>query len=353
MVESLNRLRRPGYHWNGERPLDEPFPAGELFDAVNWLIQEQYENGQWAEDIWDTCEVARALISIGVPEDSPTIVKAIRFVRDQVDRDWPDTDSFWYGPGCLGAALTLVSQIDDQEYSQRIVDRIFEMQCDDGHFSNPLDGGRLVAPPEWHTACAIVGLYSVGSMPPRPERTQEAFDWLLARQDDSGSWGSGHRQVVSYTTRQAVIAMSIGGPNGGAAAQRGTEWFLGQWRDQRRGSTSRTILLCATAAIARTHRRQLYGSVNFLVLREIEDLLLTLDAERRRLHRLNSRSVQQSSEALTNERARSERLKQESDELQSQMDRYALRLTGNQVAVVSAVLALLGVALPIIFAIAS
>lgn len=354
MIESLNRINRPGYYWRRDvRPLAEPFPSGEMFDAVNWLLREQNEEGDWPEDIWDTCEVTRCLLSVGVAEDSPEISKALDYLRDQVDKDWPDRESFWFGPGCLGAALTLFSQVNDERYLDVVLSQLFEMHdSTEGCFRHPTLQPGAVAPPEWHTACAIMGLYSLGSVPPRPDLTAAAFDWLLEHQNEDGSWGSGNKQVVSYTTRQCVIAASFE-HRGAHHASLGSEWFLTDWRRARRGSASRTTLLGGTAALARTHRGDLYGSVNFLVLQEVESLLLQLESERSQLltdlrSRVDDRPrLQELERLLDQEQRESESLLASNQHLAATIDGYAVKLKGSHLALVSLVIGLVSVIMPL------
>lgn len=367
MIDALLAIG-PRYRWS-EGSMLGPYPSREITRAIDWLLGQQSPDGQWGEDLWDTSEVLRTLIAAGVPQDQHNVRRGVDRVVREVEAGWPDRSSYWFGPGYMGGVLELLNLIGDETHAEMVVSSILAYQdLSTGCFSFP-EGSVARAPNVWQTSCALLGLRSCGSIPPEPERVKMAYDWLRKAQDPSGCWSPGHADITSYVTRQAVAALVKSDGQRGTEAQRGAEWFLDLWRDNR-NAVGLSHTLMGASALARTHAQDLYGSVGYVFLREISDLVRT-SSEMLRLTADEIEQVGARVEALAAEvvplresasqvaRLEADRvsISQERDSLrhdvtrlENTLQRYALRLTANQLTVFGAIMGVVGVLLAIFLA---
>jgi hypothetical protein len=160
--------------------------ADNIQRAIGWLRRQQ-RSGGWGEDAWDTCQVIKALWKWGVRDDDPAVRSALDYVRDQLDSGWPERAVYWYGPCLPAAALEVFDLIDDTDHQQKALDEIWtfydEATGSSGQSRSP--ALTLEAPNVWHTAWALIGLQSFGSVSPSP-RTSEQGDRMAARSPDAG-----------------------------------------------------------------------------------------------------------------------------------------------------------------------
>lgn len=361
---------------NPSADLGRPIAPSPVRRAVSWLRAHQQSDGSWGEDIWDTCQVLKALWKSGYREDDPIMAVGISNLRRVIDKGWTNKTTFWFGPGFMGGALEVLNAVGDAHYAKRVLDELWKYFDEEtGSFLPPkaaVDSPR--APVEWHTANALKGLSSFGSVVPHDKRISAAIRWLKRAQTPDGSWSPGHFEITSFCTFEAIVALSlIDNPNC-EEAQQGTRWFLVHCEEHSKPNLS--TLLMAAGAIVRTRVRQLAASVDFLFLYELADLLTsysqvtgTFTTHCDRLsHQLDSarseatlaeRDRKSSIEHLSEVQALAVRLQERLDHertqtatLQRTIQSYALRVTGNQLAVIGVALTLITFAIGLIVALA-
>ena len=369
-IDALLRIGPP-FRWSVDAA-SGPYPAKQVALAIDWLLDEQDESGRWGEDWWDTSEVARSLLAAGVPANNPKIQLTLDALRTEIDLDWPDRDShFWFGPGFLGGALELFNVVGDVQYAGKLIRSLWNYQDPEaGRFHYSRQQGAN-APAEWHTACALIGLRSSGSVAPEPERVNIALEWLRSVQEVDGCWSPGHHNhTTCYVTRQAIEAFTLFEGTGSIAARRGTEWFLKQWC-QRGPNPGISYTLMGASALSRTHKDQLYGSISYVFLKEVDELLTVLRRAsasemqtqrdiREELHSKRSEleDLRELSSSLPVENARLQaelassgkdidRLANAVTQHELEMRTYALKLTANQLTLWGAILGALGIVLAI------
>ena len=382
-AQTIDAFLRMGVHysWEASGPERSPYPSRALHDGIGWLLSVQRQSGSWGEDFWDTCEVVSALIRAGISPDSDEIKLALEYCRSEVETGWGDSAaSQWIGPGFLGGALEAFSLARDRDYSRELSTMLLDMQDPETDLFHPPEDRNV--PAEWHTACALIGLNSMGSMPPRPARVARALGALKGLQSDEGCWAPGMGLMTLYCTRQATMAVAGADGRHAAEARAGTEWFLRGWRDPELSRPSLSLTLMGNSCVARTHGDELHGSLSYLMLKEVENLLvLLLDSHEIMLERSSDHSATTellqartkehetlaqsvrflehnaiaSSTQLDQVRDERNRLGQRLDEarqrirsLERRDEGIAVRLTGAQLAVISVVLGAIGILLAIL-----
>lgn len=332
--------------------------------GIIWLRSVQREDGTWGEDVWDTCQVLKAFAIAGIPATDPNVAAGLSVLRRNIDNDWPDRSSFWFGAGFLGGCLEVFNRYEDRNYSELATEQILAYYDDDsGYFhglSSHLDTSH--APPEWHTACAISGFRSFGSVAPHRDKAYRAAHWLVSQQTKDGCWSPGHPHITEYCTIQAVIALAslsetISGDNslrGTESATRGTNWLVGACRDS---DAALATKLNAAAAIARTHAGTLMVLLPLSFVTEVNDVVKQYSTQASTLNSETNMAIAdlramegQVTATTAANAALSERLetaeqraaKLEADfarahevehTLRTQLASYALKLTANQLAV--------------------
>ncbi|GGM51328.1 prenyltransferase/squalene oxidase repeat-containing protein [Dactylosporangium sucinum] len=251
----------------------QPGPAKRVRRAADWLLTRQHKDGTWGEDAWDTCRVLSALDLCGIGEDREQVRKALGYLRDCVDHEWPDRRSFWFGPGFLGAALEVFNRFGDIDAAQKVLDQLRTWWDDEsGRFAADSGDGTARAPAEWHTAWAIIGLNSVGSYDLWPDITHRAELWLTQAQAGQGCWvpGNADPHITQYCTSQVVLALAPAGGREESPARRGTEWLMRQCTEV---EDPLNVTLMAAAAVAQTHRLETTVRLPYAAAIEAMDLV--------------------------------------------------------------------------------
>jgi hypothetical protein len=332
--------------------------------GIAWLRSVQRDDGTWGEDVWDTCQVLKAFEIAGIPATDPNVAAGLSALRRNIDNDWPDRSSFWFGAGFLGGCLEVFNRYEDRHYSEIVTEQILLYYDDDNGYFHGLLGhsGTSCAPPEWHTACAISGFRSFGSVAPHRDKAYRAAHWLVGQQTKAGCWSLGHPHITEYCTVQAVIALAslsdtISVDNsfrGSESAIRGTNWLVGACR----GSDAELATkLNAAAAIARTHPGTLMVLLPLSFVTEVNDVIKQYSVQASTLNSETNMAIADLramegevaataaanaalSERLEATTRRASRLETDfatahevEHALRTQLASYALKLTANQLAV--------------------
>jgi hypothetical protein len=343
--------------------------------AIKWLRSNQHSDGSWGEDAWDTCQVLKVMLKAGYREKDPVTSLGLRFLRNTVTAGWPNKDTYWFGPGFMGAALEVFNGIGDNQYAKVVLDSLWE--CFDESTASlglPIsDSESPRAPAEWHMANALKGLNSFGSVTAYTRQTTRIVERLKQAQTKEGAWSPGHFEITSFCTFEAVAAISLIEGGHSREAKLGAEWLLKQCALP--GQNLSTLLM-ATGAIVRTRMADLSVSLDFVFAHELLDLISTfsgltgtLSAQREALSRTltetwaEKKLVEQQKQAALQKiqemAVTAERLQDDVDRergeiaaLQKTLESYALRLTGNQLAVLGLALTIVTFIIGVIVSIA-
>jgi hypothetical protein len=373
---TIGMLTRLGIEIRSDTIRNKTVPSEPVYRALRWLRHAQLDDGRWGEDAWDTCQVIRTLWKCGFKEEDEGIQKALQYLRVTVDDDWKDHSSYWFGAGFQGAALEVFNLVGAPTYAAKVLDQLMEYYDDTiGCFSTPKSpDDPLHAPDEWHTANALIGLHSYASVLPNLAQTTRAVNWLKACQREDGCWSPGHFEIMAYTTCQSVIALSLIDGWNSSEARRGTDWLVEQCiRDN---MSHRTLLLMAGTAISRTHHREVVATIDFLFLRELQDLLMeylrsstNLLTDRNDLRaqlaatQAELEAAKESKSGLESQlagvkdqqsvlRRQWEESRESETRLQQKISEYALKLTANQLAVLGVFLTIVTFILSVIIELA-
>lgn len=212
--------------------------------------------------VWDTCLAAIALADAGVPADDPALVKAADWMLgEQITRpgDWsvqrpglapggwafefhndiyPDIDD-------TAEVVLALRRIDHPDKAR--IDSAVEkavrwnvgMQSRNGAwgafdadntspFPNRLpfcDFGEVIDPPSADVTAHVVEMLAALGLE-HDEHTRRGIDWLLAEQEDNGSWFGRWGVNYIYGTGSAVPALTAAGiPASHPAVRRAVSWL--------------------------------------------------------------------------------------------------------------------------------
>jgi hypothetical protein len=206
-------------------------PSGGPAASLAWLAARTNADGTWGSDLWDTCQVIRALLRCGISRAEPVIVAAaIRVRSGLLDEAADSADLEWFGAGFYAAALTLFLALDDTKGSRQCIELLLRSQTDSGDFAGI--GGRNDprVPSEWHTSQAITALSAVDEDDAR-KAVARARTWLLSRQRSDGSWGTAdgpYQRFKVFFTSYAVLALLSSDSLDRGAATKACRWLKHQ-----------------------------------------------------------------------------------------------------------------------------
>jgi squalene-hopene/tetraprenyl-beta-curcumene cyclase len=212
--------------------------------------------------VWDTCLATIALADAGLPADHPQLVKAADWMLgEQVVRpgDWsvrrpglppggwafefhndnyPDTDD----TAEVVLALRRVAHHDPERTERAIARGVawnLGMQSKNGawgafdvdntsKFPNRLpfcDFGEVIDPPSADVTAHVVEMLAVEGLAHDP-RTRRGIEWLLAEQEENGSWFGRWGVNYIYGTGSVVPALAAAGlPASHPAIRRAVAWL--------------------------------------------------------------------------------------------------------------------------------
>jgi hypothetical protein len=190
--------------------------------AIQYLARTAKPDGRWGSDLWDTCQVLRALHLCGVFLGDPMLQRPVKFIQDEISRSLASCkEQEWFGAGFLAVALRMFTEFRMPEEASKCLDLLLSCQDATGNFYGPNaapEGSKV--PSEWHTAQAISALARATD---RKDRVKIAADkackWLLSKQQVNGTWGVTYEPYRSYNTfftAYSTIALLDAGLSGDA-----------------------------------------------------------------------------------------------------------------------------------------
>jgi hypothetical protein len=332
--------------------------------AVAWLRAVQRADGGWGEDVWDACQVLKSLARAGLTAADPNVRSGLDFLRSNIESNWPDRTSYWFGPGFLGSAMECFNRFADQRFANMVLDEVWQYFDENESYFRPVDSSTTRnAPAEWHTACVLNGLRSFGSVAPSRERALRAAAWLARQQTPEGCWSPGHADITAYTTIQVILALAaLSESDFHSRARKGADWFISKCD---RENASLSYKLMAAAAISRTHVDDMVLQMPLSFVTELRDVLVHYSLQTASLHteaqmaKAELKSLTSDMDALKAEHvnlaarlSQAERTAAESSRdlsaahdqlhvLRDQLSAYALKLTANQIALLSVVITII------------
>jgi len=204
--------------------------------AINWLIKNVNENGTWGTDLWDTCQVIRALVKSGYSPDETLIARSISLVSQEIVSEYNLVNQQeWFGPGVFAVALHLFHEIGQPAKANEFKGLLLQVQTPEGEYLGPHHfRDRPQVPSVWHTAQAVTALAKCTNRDPAVEESiQKACAWLISKQQYDGSWGvrsESYSKYNTFFTSYALIALDSAGKQYQDHVNRAHKWLRGRQR---------------------------------------------------------------------------------------------------------------------------
>jgi hypothetical protein len=201
--------------------------------AIQYLARTAKPDGRWGSDLWDTCQVLRALHLCGVSSAEPTLQRPLKFIQEEINRSLASCkEQEWFGAGFLAVALRMFTEFQLKAEASKCLDLLLSCQDTTGNFYGPNaepEGSKV--PSEWHTAQAISALARTADSNDRVKAAADkACRWLLSKQQVNGAWGVSYEPYRSYNTfftAYSTIALLDAGISG-EAVQKAYKCLRGQ-----------------------------------------------------------------------------------------------------------------------------
>jgi squalene-hopene/tetraprenyl-beta-curcumene cyclase len=217
--------------------------------------------------VWDTSLAAHALLETQLPRAEEAAARGLRWLRPlqilDVRGDWisrrpnvrpggwafqyanphyPDVDDTAVVAMAFDRAATLARSNVDREAIARAREWVVGMQSSDGgwgafepenthyHLNNiPFaDHGALLDPPTADVSGRCLSMLAqLGELPGNSEPARRAYDYLLAEQEDDGSWYGRWGMNYIYGTWSVLCALNAAGmPHDDPRIQRAVRWLI-------------------------------------------------------------------------------------------------------------------------------
>ena len=217
--------------------------------------------------VWDTSLVAHALLETEAPKAQDAALRGLQWLRPlqvlDVRGDWisrrpnvrpggwafqyanphyPDVDDTAVVALAMDRAAALTSSNVDREAIARAREWIVGMQSSDGgwgafepentqYYLNNIpfsDHGALLDPPTADVSGRCLSMLAqLGEMPGNSEPARRAYDYLLAEQEDDGSWYGRWGMNYIYGTWTALCALNAAGiAHDDARIKRAAQWLI-------------------------------------------------------------------------------------------------------------------------------
>lgn len=195
----------PTLQWQWSREGEDSETEFGIPKAIQFLAQKSKlsEDGRWGSDLWDTCQVLRALHSYGAPPNDPMLERPLRFIQEELNHSLTASKGQeWFGAGFLAVALRMFSEFGLKKDAAQSLQLLLKCQNADGDFYGPnADQSGTKVPSEWHTAQAVSALARCTDGSSNVKSAIEtACAWLQSRQQGNGSWGVSYEPYQSYNT---------------------------------------------------------------------------------------------------------------------------------------------------------
>ena len=342
--------------WDVNSQIGGPQFIGGIEPAARFLLASQRSDG-WGEDMFDTCQVTKALLALGPGVlDSDRTDAVISICSGYLDADASGIRrSEWEGSGVVASVVDVASLAGDRDLLARSMAHLASSQNDDGCFGPPTASRGLRV---WHTTNAALALHGQGT-PLSAATLGRAIGWIGANQNEDGSWGDDlQRHRTIFTAYGAMALTAVEGP----AADRvksAVGWLVGMQSkdDGSVGGMEGTVM--AALAFSRTFARPTVGSLPFTEILNIDRVLAEADALAGLLHARDTelkdlaavveaaelaaaRDRAEASRARDDLNVASERVGELSERIRAEDDKYLFRLTNKRAGQIGFIIGLLG-----------
>lgn len=173
--------------------------------GINWLLEQQKENGSWSDDCWDTIWALRLFLDYGYNPDDPVVKKAGNWlIEDQKKSgswktDLSHLDQFGSLWTTQPAIFTLAKTGQYQDSISKGLKYLRKEQNRSGSFGHS-DAAK--------TGMALLAFCSLDKYPDLKEEykdcAEEAVEWFLEKQKSKGTWPGGFHPFDIVDTSLAL-----------------------------------------------------------------------------------------------------------------------------------------------------